>query len=407
MVLNQQQATIVQMAIDSTLHSSEQVFEFTGDAGTGKSVVLNAIREGLGLGQNEILALAPTGQAAIVMRTKGFPFARSIHSALFHFEEQVMYDSSGNVIMDPYYNVPKMRREFVPKKSIDKNIKVMFIDEGRMVADYLKPVLLQHGIKLIVAGDKNQLGPVKAQPAFICSDNIPRLTELVRQSANDPIVYLAHKALRGEYIPVGLYGNNVLVIEEKDLNDGFLANADIVICGTNKTRDAMNRHIREDIKGIHSELPVYGDRMICRKNNWGEELDGISLANGLVGTVVSSPDMTCFDGKTYHISFKPDLLSNAFGNLTCDYQYLRATPPEREVIKNYHYYNGNKFEYAYCSTTHLAQGSEYANGVYIEEPFAGPNHNNLLYTGITRFKRNLVFVTRPRKNYFFMQNRRS
>ena len=400
-VLNECQNMVVNLAVEHCLHSSEQVFEFAGEAGTGKSVVLFEIVKRLGLKPHEVLAMAPTGQAAIIMRTKGFVNATSIHSALFEFVDIIDTDNNGNPIMNKYYNTPKIIRQFVPKKSLPSYIKLMIIDEGGMVPDYLKPIILKFGIKVIVAGDLGQLPPVKSNPAFLYGDNILELTQLMRQCENSPIVYLARRARRGLPIHCGIYGNNVLVINEDDLDDEMIRNSDIVLCGTNKTRDTINTHIRRDILGINNTLPVYGDRLICRKNNWNIEVSGISLANGLVGTVTSSPNVGCFDGKIFNIDFKPDLLNTSFTNIDCDYKYFVADPKDRERIKNDKFSKGNKFEYAYCSTTHLSQGSEYRGGIYIEENLGGIQ-NNLNYTGITRFRNFLIYVKKNKKKYYFI-----
>ena len=400
-VLNECQEKITNLGINHILHSSDQVFEFSGEAGTGKSVVLYEIVRRLGLEPHEVLAMAPTGQAAIIMRTKGFRNASSIHSSLFEFVEVIDTDSNGKPKIDPYYNTIKTTRQFVPKSSLPYCIKLMIIDEGYMVPDYLRPIILKFGIKVVVAGDRGQLPPVKANPAFLYDENVLELNQLMRQSENSPIVYLARRARKGLPIHCGLYGDNVLVIEENDLDDEMVRKSDIVLCGTNKTRDTINNHIRHDILGIRNKLPVHGDRLICRKNNWNIEIDGISLANGLVGSVTSSPNVGCFDGKIFNIDFKPDLLNCSFRNVACDYKYFIADPKDRERIKNDKYSKGNKFEYAYCSTTHLSQGSEYRGGIYIEENL-GVMQNNLNYTGITRFKKFLIYVKKNKKRYYFI-----
>lgn len=401
-ILNEQQQQIVDLAVHNILYSSNQVFEFCGEAGTGKSVVLFEIVRKLGLRPHEVLPMAPTGQAAIIMRTKGFVTATSIHSALYEYEEVIQRYGNGKPVVDNYYNTVKKVKRFVPKKSLPRHIKLMIIDEGGMVPDYLKPVILKFGIKVVVTGDLGQLPPVKAKPAFLCGDNILELTQLMRQCENSPIVYLARRARRGFPIHCGIYGNNVLVIEEDDLTDEMIKKSDIVLCGTNRTRESINKHIRRDILGITNTLPVYGDRLICRKNNWNVETDGISLANGLVGTVTSSPNVGCFDGKIFNIDFRPDLLVNSFKNIDCDYKYFIADPKDRERIKNDEYSKGNKFEYAYCSTTHLSQGSEYSGGIYMEEQLGGNIQNSLNYTGITRFKNFLIYVKKNKKKYYFI-----
>ena len=54
-------------------------------------------------------------------------------------------------------------------------------------------------------------------------------------------------------------------------------------------------------------------------------------------------------------------------------------------------------EYAYASTVHLSQGSEYKYGTYFEEYMSPTIQNNLNYTAITRFKSSMVYVKRRPK----------
>ena len=83
MILNYGQEKAVQDGVLWFKNSSEQIYEVDGEAGTGKSVVLFEIIRRLGLRPYEILPMAYTGQAAIVMRTKGFTNSKSIHSSLY------------------------------------------------------------------------------------------------------------------------------------------------------------------------------------------------------------------------------------------------------------------------------------------------------------------------------------
>ena len=68
-VLNEGQERIRQQAVDWFYHSSEQVFEIEGPAGSGKSVLIYEILKSLQLTHAQILPMAYTGQASIVMRT--------------------------------------------------------------------------------------------------------------------------------------------------------------------------------------------------------------------------------------------------------------------------------------------------------------------------------------------------
>ena len=260
--------------------------------------------------------------------------------------------------------------------------------------------ILKHGIKVLVAGDSCQLPPINDESAFLNGYNIHYLNELMRQAADNPIIYLAHRARKGEPIHCGIYGNNLLVIEEKDLTNEMVLNIGNIVCGTNKTRDMFNYTIRSLMR--RSPYPEYGDRVICRNNNWEIEMDNVALANGLTGYISSPIDASSFQDKEktiININFKPDLLNKSFLNLKANYEYIISDYSRRNEIKNNKFSRGELFEYAYALTTHLSQGAEYYSGIFYEE-FLRPNiQNQLIYTGITRFKNSLIYVKKGKVFY--------
>lgn len=400
MVLNDNQERIVQEGIHWFKHESSQTFEFGGEAGTGKSVVLNEIVRRLGLSQYQYMPMAYTGQASIIMRLKGFPHAKTIHSSLYEVKE-VYKHIDDHVDINSQFNVPKKCLDFVPKmpSGIPKEVELFVIDEGFMPPLQMRRVIESFGRKVLVAGDPGQLPPVAGDPAYLTGNNVRRLTQIMRQAENNPIIYLAHRARRGLPIHCGMYGNNAIVIEEDDLSDDMLRLLGTIVCGTNNTRDSLNNYIRYKIKNIKSDIPVFGDRVICRNNNWYLEKDNISLANGLTGTVVNMPDITTFDGKIVTIDFAPDLANILFESLPVDYKYLTSNHSARQEMKNLPYKTGEKFEYSYALTTHLSQGAEYHSGIYIEEFMRANMQNQLNYTGITRFRNNLIYVKKSKRYY--------
>lgn len=66
--LTDEQQYIVNEAVKFYKYSSEQVFQFAGYAGTGKSVVLNAILERLDIPLHRVAPMSYIGQASVVMR---------------------------------------------------------------------------------------------------------------------------------------------------------------------------------------------------------------------------------------------------------------------------------------------------------------------------------------------------
>lgn len=398
--LNDGQKKVSDAAVDWYWNSSSTLFQFDGKAGTGKSVVLNDIINRLNLNPENVLPMAYTGQAAIVMRTKGMMNACTCHSGLFEPVEMPVIDKiTGKVVMDEQFNVPMTTLKFVPKSFFDSSIKLFVIDEAWMVPKSFRKYIENTGIKTIVTGDSGQLPPIADEPAYLIDGNIYHLNQLMRQNADSPLIYLADRARNGKPIEVGEYGY-VTVIYEDEVNDMMMNMADIILCGKNKTRDNINKYVRENIYKHKTDYPMFKERLICRKNNWGKVVDGISLANGLVGTVVMPPSVNGYEDGQLTIDFKPDLLNNVFRNLKINYNYLNTSyGPLKDKIKNSKFTKGELLEYAYASTVHLSQGSEYRFGMYFEEYLSPTIQNNLNYTAITRFKTSMIYV-KHRTRYF-------
>lgn len=398
-VFNDQQEYALQEAVKH-IHgeTSEQVLQISGGPGTGKTTIMHEMIRRIGIPVSRVAPMAFIGQAAINMRLKGLLNAKTIHSWLYDVIEVPVFDERGMVVMDPVYNKPLTRPEFIPRDL--KDIDYFIIDEGSTVPMSMKKDILSRGKKVIVVGDLNQLPPVGDEPAFLRDGRIIRLTEVLRQAKGSEIIKLANFVLAGGIPSPGIYGN-VLVIEPEDLTDEMIMSSQIVLCGKNATRDNMNNHIRKDLLHKYTNLPGFGEKIICRKNNWAIERDGISLANGLAGSVVRPADVTTFDGKTFSIDFVPNFTNILFNDIKCDYEYFTAPRAKKEMIKNSKFSVGDKFEYAYTITTHLAQGAQYSNGIYISEYLSKDIQRNLNFTGVTRFKNYMIYVLPPRKYKYF------
>lgn len=403
MEFNRGQKRTIQAALDFFYNSSEQVFEFAGNPGTGKSVVMGEILRQIQNRSNikleRIAPMAYTGAASIVMRLKGLTTAKTIHSWLYEAVEVPMVDNSGNMVMDSYLNVPVMTMKFYPRQLKGK-LDIILIDEGGMVPESMRKQILNTGAKIFVAGDLDQLPPVADKPAFLNgSSRVYVLDEIMRQAEGSNIVYLSQRVKNGLPIHTGWYGD-VLVIDEDHVTDQMIAASHVVLCGRNSTRDRLNTYIRRNIKGYNSTLPRYGEKVICRKNNWAIESNGINLTNGLTGTVVNSPDPSGFDGKEFRIDFVPDLAPNSvFLNVPVSYGYMIAPKEGRDALKKSGFLSGNLFEYGYAQTVHLAQGSQWPNGMYYEEYLNKDINNRVHYTAITRFSNRCIYVKQKRKYY--------
>lgn len=395
-ILNNGQKHIISEAKKWYKHSSEQIFQYAGFPGTGKSVVLNEIINSLGIPRERIAPMAYIGQAAIVMRLKGFHNAKTIHSWLFTPSEKYKLDENNNIVMNTYFNRPEFELLYDPKPIED--IDLFLIDEAGSVPYSLKEKIESRGKKIIATGDLGQLPPVTGPPAYLTEGRVLKLVDIMRQNENSAILYLADRARRGLPINTGYYGD-CLVIYEDELTNEMIRNSDIVLCGKNKTREYINKRVRQEILNINYDLPITGENLICRKNNWNTEIDGISLANGLIGKVTNSPSVDGFDGENFIINFKPNMLNSQFNNIKCDYQYFMAPYDKKNFFKNNKYNMGEKFEFAYAITTHLSQGAQFNKGIYLEEYLRKDIQNNLNHTGITRFTTSVIYVKKRKKFY--------
>lgn len=402
MEFNSGQKRVINDALDFYYNRpSEQVFEFAGNPGTGKSVVmgeiLRRIQEKSNISMTRVAPMAYTGAASIVMRLKGLTTAKTIHSWLYEREEVPLLDENGNMVMDKYLNLPIMTFRFRPVDLRGK-LDIILIDEGGMVPLSMKKEILKTGAKIFVAGDVDQLPPVGDTPAFLTDYNKVRiLNEIMRQAQHSAIVYLSQRVKNNLPIHNGYYGD-VLVIDDDEITDQMIAASQVILCGKNKTRDELNNRVRQRILGIHTPMPKYGEKLICRKNNWALECAGINLTNGLTGTVANAPDQSSFDGKTFRIDFVPDLLPNAcFVQVPVSYKYLIANKAVRDSLKHTGYVEGNLFEFGYTQTVHLAQGSQWAKGIYFEEYLNRDINARVHYTALTRFSHMCIYVKQKRK----------
>lgn len=394
-----QQQEIINEFVQFYKDPTQQLFQLVGRAGTGKTTVSLAMIEAAGIPMHRVRACAFIGQAAINLRRHGFPTARTIHSTIYNPVKTFLTDKNGHIIYDHYLNRPIPDIGFEDKPLLDCDLIVIdeggFIPEGKLYND-----IMNKGIKVLVMGDLGQLPPVQGKPAFFQSGKIYELTQIMRQTGDSYIITLAEMCRRGKDIPYGLFGNDVYVIDEDEVTDQMILRSDVVLCGKNGTRDKMNKYVRE-LLGIRSDIPVMGERMICRKNNFGVEVDGISLANGLVGTVINNPGVEGFDGKTFSINFLPNLMMTPFMNVRVDYNYLIAPFEERKKLKYNKYSQGEKFEFGYCITTHSYQGSECANVLYLQENLGSDIQSRLDYTAVTRARQSIIFAKKKRKIWAF------
>ena len=373
--LTEEQTNLVKKLTDWYKHSSRQWFSYSGAAGTGKTTVIRAFIEELGL--QRYIACAFVGKAVTVLSRQGLP-ASTIHSLIYHVSWIPVMDEKGEPVLNKDGN-PKMKVVFSLKNELPGDLQLIIVDEATMVNDDLAEDILSFGIKTVFIGDNNQLPPVFGVSSVMLNPDF-WLTKIMRQAENNPIIYLSQRVLKNLPLQYGIYGKS-RVIPSVTLDETY-TRYDAIIAGKNKVRDDINEYIRYNIKGVTNRLPVIGDKLICRQNDWDRSIEGnIYLTTGMTG-IVTDIHRSLGGNKFMSIDFLPEISDEEFFNLQLDTQYIRMNYEDR---RNYGFSRYEKFEYGYCVTCHACQGSQFDNVLFINQWFHDADlTKKIQYTAITR-----------------------
>lgn len=389
-ILNDQQDECVKKAIKWYKRlDSKQTFEVSGPAGSGKTTMVKALIHELGIDMDDVLFVAYVGKAALQLTRSGVN-GRTIHSTFYDIIHKPVLDDDNKPIIRNGRLITKP--EFIKKSDLPRNIKLIVLDEGPMVNENFGKDIESFGIPVLVLGDLQQLPPVIGQTHYLIRPDYI-LTKVMRQREGDPIIYLSQLAARGEKIPYGKYGPKCFVIPKKMVTDQMMKDADMILTPTNSNRAAINKYVREQIYHIDSELPMPGEKLICRKNNWSRILgDNVCLVNGMIGYVEEARKST-FNGKTIDIDFQPDFCNEVFRNVKIDYKSLMRSVQQvnGKYEKGFSMYD--MFEFGYGMTVHLSQGSQSPNVLFLGDRFGSREMQcKIDYTGITRASEGLIFA---------------
>ncbi|MDE7440152.1 MAG: AAA family ATPase [Clostridia bacterium] len=398
--LTSDQITADKMISDWFRNKTSQIFVLAGFAGTGKTTLLRyTVTQTLGLTEESVAFVTPTGKAATVLLRQGIP-ATTIHRLIYQsITTEVEVEVNGKKI-----KIEKL--SFKRRETIDKSIKLIVLDEASMVSDEVLWDLMEFGVKILLCGDNAQLPPVEGFNTYLKEPNIT-LRQIVRQQLDNPIIMLSEMARDGKYIPFGRYGDNALVLSKRlftcEKRKRSLTKANQIICGINKTRVSVNDELRA-LRGLGA-FPENGDKLICAVNNWEQFIDDeyrYNLVNGIIGTVYNPfyDSATGIGFMQFKVDFLDELCPDALpfdtGIFTDGrYRYKHGDYFEKfdEDGEPVGAFTLNRFEYGYCISCHKAQGSEFDNAVVFDESYAfKEDKNRWLYTAITRAKKKLILL---------------
>ena len=352
----------------------DKVLIVTGGPGTGKSTITKAI---LGISEKittRILLAAPTGRAAKRMTEITGKKASTIHS-----------------LLEIDFSTGKFKRNRDNPLPCD----LFIVDEASMIDTQLMNHLLKaipSEARLILIGDVDQLpsvGPGNVLKDLIQSERIPvvQLQKIFRQAAGSLIVTNAHRINQGEFPDISFHPRgDFQFIETENPEDVVKTILDLV---ANRLPKSHRFHRFEDIQVLSpmkrgligsenlntilqqelnpSPTPLVrfgrcfhiGDKVMQIRNNYEKE-----VYNGDVGKIIEM-DLT------------DQTLKVGFDGKVVPYDFIEID----ELIL------------AYAVSIHKYQGSECPCVIIpVHTSHFKMLFRNLLYTGLTRGKKRVVFV---------------
>lgn len=363
----------------------------SGYAGSGKSTLIKYIVQALDLKPYEVAYVAFTGKAANVLKNKGCPNATTAHKLLYYSKP-----------------MPDGKFIFVPKLSIDSDLKLLIVDEVSMLPKSMWNLLLKHHRHIIACGDPEQLPPINKEDTHDILDH-PHifLDEIMRQAQESEIIRLSMDIRAGKPL-TPFKGKEVQIIHPSEIVAGMYDWADQILCATNAKRTEINTIMRQ----AHNlpDHPVVGDKIISLKNHWDElSNEENPLTNGQIGILGEGFNVSAITLPRYITDKSIPVLmgdfitedGDTFSDLTMDYNALIKGEKTLTSQEEYRMMKLEKFGpppyefvYGYGITVWKAQGSQWKKVLLFEErfPFDKEEHRRYLYTGLTRAEEKCVIV---------------
>lgn len=425
----------------STMLGKGQDFFFGGFAGTGKTTVLPAIIEGMGLTPEDVAFCAPTGKAAKVMGGKLRDFGMRVTPTTIHkliylpkrahadriqakiesLSTQIVNCKMGDQlhVYDGEYQLSVAEAEskiqqlnfdliramdnndgpqfqLRPREDMPENAKLIVCDEGSMVGMNLATDLASFGLPILAFGDPGQLPPVGDEYGFDCEQPDAFLTEIHRQAQDNPIIQLATMARENRSLKIGDYGNGVQVVDRRNDNVTLdMSREAMILCGTHKKRWTLTKKIRNAL-GYTETGPCEGEPLLFCKNS--QKLE--AMVNGtLVTCMTENGDLRNGDAKLT-LKVRDDEGGGAEYTVECvqglfeeHHQRKRNAYTANSTAAFKAKKDCEHLDWGHVLTCHKAQGSQWDNVVVHDESGAFRDASaRWLYTAITRAAKELTVV---------------
>jgi len=325
----------------------------------------------------------------------------------------------------PCRTEPVIRFTRRDQPDIPEDTTLIIADEGSMINEDMWDLLSGCGVPVAVFGDHGQLKPVNSSFSVMADPQV-RLERLHRAAEGSPVHLMAMWARRYGSVPActaAAESGSAEKISYPELmrRGGIIAAwqpGSMVICGTNRKRQAVNGEIRRRL-GM-PPWPAGGDWVVCLHNNYTQ-----GVVNGERGQIVAAgypfcagrlpvrhTDHICCPVTAWHgdhlccecMLMLP--LSVVFEGgdgqtwsglaLLAQFDSI-ADEPRREMFSSQGTYKWPRalggallLDYGYALTCHKAQGGQAERVLVLEERFPREDRGRWLYTAISRAERHVT-----------------
>ena len=365
---------------------TDKVHIITGGPGTGKSTITKAILTITGKLTDKILLAAPTGRAAKRLTQITGKKALTIHSLL-----EMDFASGG----------------FKRGKDNPLDCDLIILDESSMIDTPLLFHLLRsipNTARVLLVGDIDQLpsvGPGTVLKDLIQSEllGVTRLTEIFRQAKGSKIITNAHKINQGEF--PDLYN--------PERSDFHFISAE--------TPEAILEII---LQLVSKDIPEkwrfnsFDDIQVLSPMRRG--VIGAEMLNDALQNLLNPSGQPLFRaGRRFHVHDKVMQIKNNYDKHVYNGDIGRITQIDTiegkmavefdDQLVEYDFTDLDELVLAYACSVHKYQGSECPCIVLpIHTSHFKLLHRNLLYTGVTRGKKQVYLVGTPKAIAIAIQN---
>ncbi len=392
-------------AIGKCCDTSKRIVAVTGQAGTGKTTILQNVYENLTARGFKVALCAPTGKAAKrITEATGIP-AGTIHRLLEYPFPGERDPKTGKTLST---SDPKRDRQH----PLDFN--VILCDEYAMVNVEVHRNLLEalpRGGVIRMFGDANQLQPIEAIPALKKKPSMflqmldefdgVRLESIHRQAGDSSIITNGNRIIAGQMPlrkpdfdlkitqkPVETLQDFIMNNLNEEIDYGSITNQ--IITSTNLGwvgTLALNAMIQQLLQPQNKQF------FDVERHKWVDEPTMRMYVDDKVIFTMNNYALEIFNGETGLIKELKDDGSIAidFGDRVVD------VPMELEIEnkRGTFFVNPQKdLDLAYTITTHKAQGSEYQRVCYImNKSRAWMLNRKNLYTAVSRAREYVTIIT--------------